>query len=290
MFDIIIIEKHDFLKFQDVFLEDAETTKTIASVIQSHECFQADYKYLPMKDQNFQSKMLNMQKRVKKIYNVETDTKKVFSLLNKLTTENSKKIESQIFEALKDKNLDDSVFLEKLIKYSELSNLYINLISDVIKRIYKDKHITATVLENNYIQFLESISIDSFMKTLDGLDYNDYDQFCNMKKTASRQLNRLMTIIRISEKLQIPVNYLEIYELYLNSIETLKTKRPNHFEIILFDIFSNLELLLKETNILKDISLTNFLDVMSTTTNVCKEINNSKLKFKIQSISEFCVK
>ena len=138
MIDIISLSKDEFIRFKKSYT-DEKIKSVLQHIVDSHECFNKNYKYVPMNDENYQQKLYNYQKKTKKLFNIETNEKQVYALFNKLSKSNYTKIKDKIITTLTNANIDYMVFINKLLKYTESSQLYTELICDIIYDL-KDKN------------------------------------------------------------------------------------------------------------------------------------------------------
>lgn len=290
MIDIISLSKNVFLRLKKSHTD--EKIKTILkNIVETHECFSHNYKYIPMNDENYQQKLHNYQKKTKKLFNVEINEKQVYSLFNKLTKSNYEKIKNKIVLTLGKNNIDFKLFMNKLLKYTEYSQLYTDLICDIIDDI-KDKNIefyqtlTDTVFDVYVNEYLEKYSSSSQLAFLEDFDYDDYDQFCQYNKNVTKGINMLHTITKLADIIDYDIKMLvnNIYDSHVTSLRSVYASEYSHKHIVVYEIYTHVEYLLKSKVTLS--YLQDMDDFLSTSHLIqCDNINN-KLKFKIQDILE----
>ena len=154
--DIVVFDIDDF-QTNKTDLVDERVRSVVKKIIEEHECFSQNYRYTPSKDQNYQHKLNNYYKKNSKPTKLVTDTdlntKKFYSLLNKLSKQNYVSILKSIKILLK--SCDEgfiSDFLGNLLTYCELSDLYIDAIIEIIVEICKNIKYKA-VLETKFEKY-----------------------------------------------------------------------------------------------------------------------------------------
>lgn len=291
MTDIISLSKDEFLRFKKSYT-DEKIKSVLQNIVDTHECFDQNYKYVPMKDENYQQKLYNYQKKSKKLFNIELNEKQVYALFNKLSQSNYTKIKDKIIATLNNSNVDYTVFINKLLKYTELSQLYTNLICDIIYDI-KEKNpdfyeaLTTNVFDTYITEYMNKYTSSKNIEFLINFDYEDYDQFCLYNKNVNKGFNMLHTIITLSNVIgcDIEVIVKNIYTLQLCNLETIFHTEYSYKHIVMYEIFTHIEYLIKSditSSYIND--TTNFFDISS---HVEKNMNNNKLKFKIQDIKDY---
>lgn len=291
--DIIVFDIDDFLTHKTTVVDD-RVRSVLKKIIEEHECFSQNYRYTPSKDQNYQHKLNNYYKKnckpAKLVSDTDTNTKKFYSLFNKLSKQNYVSILKSIKCLLK--SCDEgfiSEFLGNLLTYCELSDLYIDAIIEIIVEIctnVKYKAVLEKKFETYFSQYIDSISPANYHSWLDEFDYDDYDSFCDWKKKSKMLLNKLNSIIKISKVSDIVVNLVKAYEQNMNSIQYLlenKNKSKTSSSALIHDHFEHLETLLREKKLVDtlgcDIQKLHLLCI-----EVMEEEQSKKLKFKIDDL------
>ena len=284
--DIIIINDLTFLnlKFNENII-NTKVEKIINNIINDHECFSLNYKYIPQNDQNYKSKVSSQQKKHKNLINIDDNSKNVFSLLNKLSESNYKIIEEKIIYKIKKIN-NKKDFLKKLIKYGETSNVYTNLLSNIIKHLY---HKNKNDVEDLYIEYqdeyMNSFNFNDYYKNF---DYNNYEDFCIYIKNCNIKFNALCTLIQIS--LTIPttkLNIIKLFNYHYNLINSLQQTDCIYKDKYICEVYKHIEHYFKYTNIINILLCEkHYIDkfINQCEYNKISFDKNLKLKFKIDDI------
>jgi hypothetical protein len=242
-----------------------------------HECFSTNYKYVQFKDENFKFK--THFNRNKKVFEVEKNSKCVFSLLNKISKSNYESIKNKIFLCLDNVELD--VFVEKLLVYSEMSDLYTELISNILYELKTQKNVNIQLNFDLYIQkYFDFLNYENLLTSIQQLDYDDYDQFCLYKKTSLHRINMLRTIISILFKFNFnntPTLIPDVFDNLLQNINKLCDSDVNNKKIFIFEHMTHIELIIRKFTIYNQQTLLNTCEKV-------KLLNDYKLKFKIEDI------
>ena len=175
-----------------------------------------------------------------------------------------------------------------MLKYSELSDLYLEAIIETIREICKDEN-NKIILEENFntyvCEYLSKISSKTYESWLVSFDYDDYDSFCEWKKDSKMLINKLNSVIEISKIADIIVNVVEIYEENMNSINYLLKQKHNSTAVLIYEHLEHIETLLNKTNLPGvlggDIQKLHLLCI-----EVRDEELSKKLKFKIEDLME----
>lgn len=291
MIDIINFSKDEFLKLKKSY-DDPKIKSVLQNIVATHECFNHNYKYVPMNDENYQQKLYNYQKKTKNLFNIETNEKQVYSLFNKLSKSNYTKIKDKIIMTLKNDKIDYVLFINKLLKYTESSQLYTDLICDIIDDV-KDKNpdfyetLTCNVFDTYITEYMNKYTYSVIIEFLSYFNYEDYDQFCLYKKNVNKSFNMLHTIITLSNCINYDIETIvkNIYTLHIDNLQKLFDTDCPYKHIIMYETFTHIEYLLKNkitTSYIVDID-----DLKAISSYIRNNINNNKLKFKIQDITEF---
>lgn len=289
MDDIILITYEEFMKYNIKSNTSDERIKGIMQeIISNHECFSQNYKYIPFKDENYKQKLNNYRLKHKACFIVEKNDKYVFSLLNKLTTTNYKTMVSKIMQSIDQVDLDISI--SKIINYSKISNLYTNLICNIINELYTKNATTIDgiieIFVNDYHSYYE---VQNYLKIYDVLIYDDYDEFCDHHKQSNMMHNMLKTILQIIKTLKREKSEDEyIKHMWLVHSDNIAFHQENnaehiHINMMLYESFTHMELMLNNTETLFDI--VDKQDFLS----LCLKIKltaNNKLKFKLEDLIE----
>ena len=289
--DVVIVYSVDEFQKKKSDAVDEKIRAVVKHIIDEHECFSQNYRYTPSKDQNYQHKLNNYYKKNtrphKLVTDTDNDTKKCYSLLNKLSRSNYETIVKSIKSLLK--NSDEefiSQFLGKMLAYSELSDLYLEAIIETVKEICKDeKHRVAFEInfEKYYCEYIDKIGPTNYEIWLEEFDYDDYDSFCDWKKKSRMLLNKLNSVIKISQVADVIVNLVQVYEENMSSIQYLMENKNSNTSVMMYDHFEHIETLLKHTNLVEslgcDIQKLHLLCI-----EVREEEPSKKLKFKIEDL------
>jgi len=65
MIDIISLSKDEFTRLKKSYT-DEKIKSALQNIVDTHDCFKQNYKYIPMNDENYQQKLYNYQKKTKK--------------------------------------------------------------------------------------------------------------------------------------------------------------------------------------------------------------------------------
>lgn len=289
MTDIIVITYDEFLKhkntYNDVF--DIKVKNIMKEIVANHECFSHNYRYVPHKDENYKQKINNYIKKHKVCFDVEKNDKYVFSLMNKLSTSNYDSLKTKIMASIEQVDVDISI--NKIINYSKISNLYTKLICNILKELYSENtEVIDGIIDNFINDYSAHYETNNYLNIFDALNYDDYDEFCDHHKKASMMHNMLNTIIQIMKTIDCQNTTLcNLKQLFDNHIDNISTYYENnaehcHINMILYELFTHIELLIDTTNILELIDKEAFIGL-------CQDIRsmaNNKLKFKVSDIME----
>lgn len=291
MIDIISLSKDEFIRFKKSYT-DEKIKSVLQHIIDTHECFNQNYKYVPMKDENYQQKLYNYQKKTKKLFNIETNEKQVYALFNKLSKSNYTKIKDKIITTLNNAKIDYIVFINKLLKYTESSQLYTDLICDIIYDI-KDKNpafyeaLTTSIFDTYITEYMNKYASSKNIEFLSDFDYDDYDQFCLYNKNLNKGFNMLHTIMTLSNVIKYDIETIvkNVYALHTDNLKILLDTEYTYKHVLMFELFTHIEYLLKNKVAIKYIDNTEgFISISS---EILKSINSNKLKFKIQDITDY---
>ena len=287
MIDIICLSKNEFLRFKKSY-NDENMSRILQNIVDAHVCFNQNYKYVPMKDENYQQKLYNHQKKTKKLFNIETNEKHVYALFNKLSLSNYTKIKDKIIYTLKHSKIDYTIFIHKLLKYTESSQLYTNLICDIIDDI-KDKNTEYETLTHNvfdtYInEYMNKYQPSENIEFLNDFDYEDYEQFCQYNKNFIKSFNMLHTIITLSSIINHDIKKIvrNIYMLHIENLKVIFESEYQYKHVVLYEIFIQIEYLLKNETAKTYIDTIKNFKLLSL--HISNNTNSNKLKFKIQDI------
>ncbi len=291
MIDIINFSRDEFLKLKKNY-DDKKIKSVLQNIVDTHECFNHSYKYVPLNDENYQQKLYNYQKKTKNLFNIETNEKQVYSLFNKLSKSNYTRIKSKIVMTLENNKIDYVLFINKLLKYTESSQLYTKLICDIIDDI-KDKNpdfyetLTCNVFDTYITEYMNIYSFSKNIEFLSNFNYEDYDQFCQYNKNVTKGFNMLHTIITLSNvtKHDIETIVKNIYTLHINNLQKLFDTEYSYKHIVMYEIFTHIEYLLKNKS--TSTYIVNIDELKTISSYIRNNINNNKLKFKIQDITDF---
>ena len=291
MIDIINFSKDDFLKLKKSY-DDPKIKSVLQNIVTTHECFNHNYKYVPMNDENYQQKLYNYQKKTKNLFNIETNEKQVYSLFNKLSKSNYTKIKDKIIMTLKNDKIDHVLFINKLLKYTESSQLYTDLICDIIDDV-KDKNpdfyetLTCNVFDTYITEYMNKYTSSVIIEFLSYFNYEDYDQFCLYNKNVNKSFNMLHTIITLSNCINHDIETIvkNIYTLHIDNLLKLFDTDCSYKHIIMYETFTHIEYLLKNKSTATYID--DIDDLKAISSYIRNNINNNKLKFKIQDITDF---
>lgn len=284
--DIIIINKDEFLrlKITDKILDNPKLREILNNIVKNHECFSSNYKYMPHNDQNYKNKLSVYHKKTKKKFNIDENSKCVFSLLNKLSESNYALIEEKIVFKMK-KVKDTKDFLKKILKYCETSNLYTILISNIFKQLYgKNK----CDIENLYVDYQNNyMTTFNFSEYLEDFDYNNYDDFCSYIKNCNMQFNVLCCILEINNTIPDCLNIIQLFNHHYNLINDLQNLNSPNKDKYICEVYKHIEHYFKHTNIInillcKKQSSERFINQCEF--NKLTYDKNLKLKFKIDDI------
>lgn len=291
MIDIISLSKDEFIRFKKSYT-DEKIKSVLQHIVDTHECFNQNYKYVPMNDENYQQKLYNYQKKTKKLFNIETNEKQVYALFNKISQSNYTKIKDKIITTLNNAKIDYMVFINKLLKYTESSQLYTDLICDIIYDI-KDKNpafyeaLTTIVFDTYITEYMEKYASSKNIEFLSDFDYEDYDQFCLYNKNVNKGFNMLHTIITLANVINHDIESIvkDVYTLHVDNLKTLLDTEYTYKHVIMYELFTHIEYLLKNKSASSYIN--NTADFISISSQIRSNINNNKLKFKIQDITDY---
>lgn len=291
MIDIISLSKDEFTRLKKSYT-DEKIKSALQNIVDTHDCFKQNYKYIPMNDENYQQKLYNYQKKTKKLFNIETNEKQVYALFNKLTQSNYTKIKDKIITTLNNAKIDYIVFINKLLEYTELSQLYTNLICDIIYDT-KDKNppfyevLTTSVFDTYITEYMNKYTSSKNIEFLSNFDYEDYDQFCLYNKNVNKGFNMLHTIITLANAINYDIETIvkNIYSLHVDNMKILFDTEYTYKHVLMYQLFTHIEYLLKNKNATSYIDNTEDFILMSS--QIQKSINNNKLKFKIQDITDY---
>ena len=296
MTDIIVITYDEFVNHKNknknkdidsLSLLDMKVKSIMKDIVAKHECFSHNYRYVPHKDENYKHKLSNYMKKHKVCFVVEKNDKYVFSLMNKLTTSNYDTLKTKILESIAQVDIDVSI--NKIINYSKISNLYTKLICNIIKELYeKNNDIIDDIIKNFIDDYKEHYDVDNYLKIFDDLSYDDYDEFCDHHKKSSMMHNTLNTIIQMIKTIECQNT--EVYhlkQLFDDHVENISSYYENntehhHINMILYELFTHVELMIDSTKILEMIDVESF-------NKLCQDVKgmaNNKLKFKVTDIME----
>lgn len=290
MIDIISLSKDEFLRLKKIY-NDENINRILKNIVETHECFNQNYKYIPMKDENYQQKLYNHQKKTKKIFNIETNEKHVYALFNKLSPSNYTKIKEKIILTLKQSKIDYTIFITKLLKYTESSQLYTDLICDIIDDIKDRKKeyetLTHNVVDTYITEYMTKYQPSKNTKFLTDFDYEDYEQFCQYNKNVIKSSNMLHTIITLSGIINHDIEKIvkNVYTLHLENLKEICDSEYKYKHLVLYEIFTQIEYLLKHK-----IAKTYIDDIdnfKSLSMYIENNTNSNKLKFKIQDIIDY---
>lgn len=294
MIDIISLSKDEFTRLKKSYT-DEKIKGVLQHIVDTHECFNQNYKYVPMNDENYQQKLYNYQKKTKKLFNIETNEKQVYALFNKLSKSNYSKIKDKIITTLNNAKIDYIVFINKLLKYTESSQLYTELICDIIYDL-KDKNpaffeaLRTNVFDTYIKEYMNKYTSSKIIEFLSDFDYEDYDQFCLYNKNVTKGFNMLHTIITLSNVINHDIESIvkDVYTLHMDNLKTLLDTEYSHKRVLMYELFTHIEYLLK--NEIASVYIDNNGDFISISSQILKNINNNKLKFKIQDITDYLEK
>ena len=289
MTDIIIIQYDEFMKHKIIVGADTCVNKKVKDIMKdiviNHECFSHNYKYVPHKDENYKHKLSNYIKKHKACFVVEKNDKYVFALMNKLTPSNYDSMVKKIIASIHQVDVDVSI--NKIINYSKISNFYTKLICKIIKELYDNNRNTIDIIIYNFIgDYMAYFEVSNFLLVFDKLSYDDYDEFCDHHKNVSMMQNMLKTILEIIKIIDCEKSeeeYLkQMYQRHFNSILNYFQNNKDHIHInmIQYELFSHIELMIDNTNILDMIDKSAFIVLCQ---NV-KDTANNKLRFKVSDI------
>ena len=286
MTDIIVVTYDDFYMKKNIEIHtDAKIKNIMTSIIANHECFSHNYRYVPHKDENYKQKLSNYIKKHKVSFVVEKNDKFVYSLLNKLSPSNYDIIKSKILESIEQVDIDVSI--EKILQYSKKSNIYTNIICNIIQELnIKNTDVIHNIVNNFIAEYTKQYEIENYLKLFDDLNYDDYDDFCDHHKKELMMYNMLNTIIQVTKTIYLQNNEIckDIFDKHINSITYYYENEVKHFHInkILFELFNHVELIINTTDLLETIDTSPF-------NILCQNIiaiANNKLKFKVTDIIE----
>ena len=291
MIDIISLSKDEFIRFKKSYT-DEKIKSVLQHIVDTHECFNQNYKYVPMNDENYQQKLYNYQKKTKKLFNIETNEKQVYALFNKLSKSNYAKIKDKIITTLNNAKIDYMVFINKLLKYTESSQLYTDLICDIIYDI-KDKNpafyeaLTTSVFDTYITEYMNKYASSKNNEFLSDFDYEDYDQFCLYNKNVNKGFNMLHTITTLSNVINYDIKTIikDVYTLHVDNLKALFNTEYTYKHVVMYELYTHIEYLLKHKSASSYIDNTD--DFISINSLIRKNINNNKLKFKIQDITDY---
>jgi hypothetical protein len=293
MTDIIIIPYDEFTKHKLMVGDDTCVDKKVKDImkhiVSNHECFSQNYRYIPQKDENYKHKLNNYMKKNKTCFVVEKNDKYVFALMNKLTPSNYNSMVKKILASIDQVDIDVSI--NKIINYSKISNLYTKLICNIIKELYNNNNNMKTInviIDNFMRDYMSHFEVNNFLQVFDSLIYDDYDEFCDHHKNASMMHNMLKTILEIIKTIDCGKSeeeYLkQMYQCHFDNILIYFENNNDHIHInmIQYQLFTHIELMLDNTNVLEVIDKNAFIVL-------CQNVRgtaNNKLKFKVTDIME----
>lgn len=291
MIDIINLSKDEFIRFKKSYT-DEKIKSVLQNIVETHECFNHNYKYVPMNDENYQQKLYNYQKKTKKLFNVETNEKQVYALFNKISKSNYTKIKDKIILTLSNTKIDYDVFINKLLKYTESSQLYTNLICDIIDDI-KDKNpefydtLKCTIFDTYIMDYKNKFNSSKIITFLNDFDYENYDQFCHYNKNVNKNINMLHTILTLSNVIKYDTESIvqDVYKLHIDNLMTISNTDYSYKHIVIYEIFTHMEYLLKNKYVGSYINDVNNLKTISL--QIHENCHNNKLKFKLQDITDY---
>jgi hypothetical protein len=291
MIDIISLSKDEFIRYKKSYT-DEKIKSVLQQIVVTHECFNQNYKYVPLNDENYQQKLYNYQKKTKKLFDIEVNEKQVYALFNKISKSNYTKIKDKIITTLKNAKIDYMVFINKLLKYTESSQLYTDLICDIIydtkaKNPTFYEVLTTSVFDTYITEYMNKYTSSKNIEFLSNFDYEDYDQFCLYNKNVNKGFNMLHTIITLANAINYDIETIvkNIYSLHVDNMKTLFDTEYTYKHVLMYQLFTHIEYLLKNKNASSYIDNTEDFILMSS--QIQKNINNNKLKFKIQDITDY---
>lgn len=218
---ILKIEPHEFEKFRCSKLDKGSIIDTIHKIINNHECFSTNYKYVPTKDQNYQNKINNKKFGYVNKFEGDQHTRSAFSLLNKISNENYDRLSAKLLKIIKEQNTAfTSLFAKELLKYCKKTELYTELLRQIVESSLCDSKGRDQFIDI-FIEFVEEfkerVSFESIVDYIETFDYEDYDQFCEYKSQNMQKCNCLKAIISISAAVNKNDLILDVFNIIINA-------------------------------------------------------------------------
>lgn len=291
------ISPDEFFQYENCGVIEHKTTLLIDKIIDQHECFSKTYKYIPTKDQNYQSKIkasLHTRKaamRHKFSNGSDIQQKTITSLLNKLTDSNFPKLIKSIVKLCNSDHDCLAKFAKELFKYAKMSDMHIKLIQNIIKNtslIQRHRDNFLEVFQDHIDEYKTSVSVSFLEECFQDFDSDEYDDFCRFKKYTKESLNALKTIIAVSKDAEYHVDMFRIFKQQIDNIDQWCRIESKNRHLFIYNAFENVQYILNHTNI-KDLIKNDIQQVHLLCIDVLEEFRNAKrLEFKVQEIMKLC--
>lgn len=272
---------------------DDKISTLINRIIDEHECFSTSYKYIPSKDQNFQNKIkVSHRKAYKsKIKSVDDDQRRIYGFLNKLTETNFNKLMNSIIEILNSNEQILYKFSEEMLKYSNQSDMHIDLIINVlhkspILKLNRDKFFE--IFQIHVDRYRDDVSISRLDEKFASFDYDDYDDFCMFTRFSKEIFNSLKTIVKISKAISFDADILSVFKDQIDYIDQWCRIDSAHRNLFVYNALVHVEYILLSTDI-KDLVKNDIQQLHLLCIDILEEFNTSrKIEFKVKDIMDHC--
>lgn len=263
----------------------------IARIIDEHECFSTNYKYVPAKDQNFQSKLKLSRKFKSKIESVDDEQRKIYGILNKLTQANFNKLLKSLVKILNSNEKILIKFSEEMLKYSRQSDMHIDLIIHVLEKspiLKSNRSKFVEIFKTHVDQYRDDVSISKIEDRFSSFDYSNYDQFCLFTKFSKEIFNSLKTIVQISNKINVDIDVLSIFKGQIDYIDQWCRINSENRNLFVYNALQHVEYLLLTTDI-KELINNDIQQLHLLCIDVLEEFHSSKkIEFKVRDIMDHC--
>lgn len=293
---VCVISPEEFYRHEECGQTDCKTTTLVKNIIDQHECFSKTYKYVPTKDQNYQSKMkasLNARKSLRQKFGngIDPQQKTITSLLNKMTESNFHKLKKSVLKLCNSDQASSVRFTREMLKYAKMSDMHIQLVISIVNNtslMQKQRNGFLEVFEEHIDEYKNHVSISFLEESFKDFDYDDYDDFCRFKKYTKECFNALKTIIEVSKETNHDVNLFGIFKQHIDNIDQWVRIQTRNRHLFVYNAFESVQYLLENTDIADHIK-NDIQQVHLLCIDVLEEFRDSKkLEFKVRDIMKMC--
>lgn len=289
------IRPEDFYLYEELSGNpDDKILVLIKKIIADHECFSTSYRYIPAKDQNFQNKikLSNARKVYKsKIISVDDDQRKIYAILNKLTEANFNKLIKSIIKILNSNEKNLLKFSEEMLKYSNQSDMHIDLIVNVLNKspiLKLNKQKFFEIFQLYVDKYREDVSISKLEEKFATFDYENYDDFCTFTRFSKESFNSLKTVVKISNQISYDVDIMSIFKEQIDYIDQWCRINSANRNLFVYNSLVHVEYILLSTNI-KDLIKNDIQQLHLLCIDVLEEFDGlKKIEFKVKDIMDHC--